>query len=474
MIIGSINFLRSRKAYIPLLVINAITSSCAFLIANSTIFPDSKGYLLLGESIREGFTFSSWYFLPFAVPETLRTWGYPFFLFLARTVLDNLVFVKFIQYLFYLGSLFIAMKIISHISHRKSTQNLFLLFSAINIQVPYYSGLISAESLNIFFITLYAYILVTKKFNTINAIFLGLLGFVNFQLRPAFLLFPFFFLFVIVIFKPERKKVFYLLIQILVFSISLVPFGFWNYTHHGVFKVIPLEGGAGVSHISYWSFKLPSNYTNNTDWHNNVGNDVFMNLVAERSEKNVIKYENELAEIISGASIHMTNQDSARLNVMKENNPGTFILYNSAFTKMREKLFWKFTFSHILEDPSFYIKTRILSFCRFWFTGVNMSKLMDCRSIKCYAKVFPPFTITFTFIFCGLLFVSYHLISKQFAFSKYTDLYILIIYFGLCHIPFAVQARYTVPVHLLVLTLLSCTIMEFVIEAPRSIFRARQ
>jgi hypothetical protein len=460
--------INSTKTYYSLLGLNVIIGFFIFLVASNVRFPDETGYLLMGESLKDGATFSSWYFLPFETPETLRTWGYPFFLFLARSIIDSLLFIKLIQFVSYVASLFIIIKIIKLYTADNAAVIFFLLLSCINIQIPYYAGLISAEALTIFFVSLYCYALLNalkRNLNSKDTLALAILGFVCFQLRPAFLLLPFFMLIVYWITQQKnRKNLKYLFLHLVMFCVSLLPFGYWNYQHHHIFKLTPLQGGAGIAHIGYWAFRLPANYTENFNWSNNVGDDLFMNLIAERKEHHATLFEAEWLDIQARSSIYLNHNDSIKLKLMAKQNPGIFILYNSEYTITQEKLLWKYLIKHIRENPVFYFKTRLLSFCRLWFTGLNQSEWKKCASTADYLKMLIPFLITFVSIFLGLIFISLNLLKFKEYLLKYSTIYFFILYWGICHIAFAIQSRYTVPVHLLTIALLSCVLTDILFK----------
>ena len=78
-------FLESKKAYYLLLGLNALSLLAIFYISSKIEFPDANSYWHLAKGLKQG-TFTSWYFLPVHSPDTLRTWGYPFFVLLCQLV----------------------------------------------------------------------------------------------------------------------------------------------------------------------------------------------------------------------------------------------------------------------------------------------------------------------------------------------------------------------------------------------------
>ncbi|MEJ1238998.1 hypothetical protein WBG78_12765 [Chryseolinea sp. T2] len=455
----------SKRASVILLALNIATSFVIFLVASKSYFPDQTGYVHLGESFGHG-TFSSWYFLPTQVPETLRTWGYPYFLFLIRSLNESLLFVKIIQYLFYLTSLWLCLQLIEQLTNSRTSINIFLLLAVINIQIPYYTGLIAAEALCIFFTLLYFYFLVKQlelKLTAWGALLWGLTAFINFQLRPAFIVIPVATAAFLLIrsFKSHRVA---MASHLLIFAVGLMPFAFWNLKHHGVFKFTPLQGGAGVTHIGYWAYLLPANYKEYYLWSNNVGDDIFMNLVAERSEEHAADFEEEWAQIRSSTSEYLSAKDSVILSAMAKSNPGMFVTYNSEFTKAQEKLLWHYTFKHIKERPFFFFKTRLISACRVWFTGINRTEWRKSDGLVSRIKALTPFLISFTFAFGGIIYIAISLVRNKALFRKYSILLGLILIWGLCHSLFAIQARYGVPMHLIILLMVACISTEQILS----------
>jgi len=95
-----------------------------------------------------------------------------------------------------------------------------------------------------------------------------------------------------------------------------------------------------------------------------------------------------------------------------------------------------------------------------WFTGIDVTEIKNARSKSEYLKILIPFTLTFVFIFLGLLVVTLILFTRRDLFIKFFPAYAIIFFWGSGHILFSIQARYTVPVHLLLLMLIACILTE--------------
>lgn len=453
-----------RYYLIALWTLNVLSILAAFALANAGTFGDETSYWQMAKGIAEG-RFSSWYLLEDYYPETLRTPGYPIFISALTTLVDSKFFIKVVQLLLHFASIVLAYKVLTTLSSSNITRAVFLLLTAINIQIPYYSGCISADSINIFLVIAYAYLILAKPHSLRTALLTGVVAGLAFQMRPAILFLPVLVLVVGIYFNKQEWK--YYVVQACVFIVLLLPFAAWNKKNHDTFKVTTIEGGAGVAHFGIWSFKLPQGYSEHFYWNNTTGYD-FTNPIAVSDgirQGNVLKYEAEWNAINKTLEQYNSEKDLKNLEYMRANNPGMFVLYNSRYTKERERLLWKATVETIKEDPWFYFKTRLYTVCRFYFTGINEKDLRECNSIACTMKAIYPFAVTFSTIFMGLIASLVCMMRKQFRTNwRLVILLLFSVYMGACHFPFAIQARYTVSVHFCILVLLSYFLGRMVLK----------
>ena len=454
--------LNNKRTYYFLIACNLVVSLIGFYLGTKTAYYDSIGYWNMGKSFGYG-TFSSWYFLPVSAPETLRTWGYPFFLFLCQQIADSPLVAQTIQLTLYLTSIFLILKLIKLFNSNLIYRNIFLLILIPNIKTSFYSGQISADSLCIFFMTLYAYLYYSLRNSVLKMILMAVCGFVLFQLKPVFLLFPVLLFLYQLIFQREKIKLY--LFSTILYLLLLLPFGFWNYSNHGVFKVTPLEGGGGIMHIGYWCFKLPESYQEKFYWGLNCTADYTQpNFTASVEKSNNARlFETEWNDINNQLK-PFADEEEQTIALMSANDSGQFILHTGTYTNEREKLLVGKTIEHIKEEPLFYLETRIYTFCRLWFTGINKNEWNDADSVTAKIKVLYPFLTSFVFIFWGLILIIAFVLLKKLSWSKFHFLFLLTIYFGLIHTPFAYQSRFTVPVHLFILLMFSFVITNFVFD----------
>ncbi|HLG33724.1 MAG TPA: hypothetical protein VI757_02505 [Bacteroidia bacterium] len=450
--------LDSKKAFVALFLLNVLAALAVLSVSSALRFNDEKTYWTMGESILHG-KFSSWYFLPDYYPETLRTPGYPVFLALCQLVSGSAMFVKVLQLLIYFVSVFLCTRIIRKMTQAYFYRTVFLLLLILNPQIVYYSGLISAEVLNIFFIVLVLYFVMRER-TFRNALLIALFSYCAFIVRPAFLLFPFLLFFYFIF--AGRKNFKYASLFILTYTILLLPFGIWNKREHGIFKVTSLEGGAGVAHIGFWLFKLPEGYNKQFYWpiavkHDAIQPDFFSD---KEKQENALLYEKECKDIFNALETYNSRKDSAYYSLMKDNDLGLLPLHNSKYTVAREKALWAITIQHIIDEPFFYLKSRLYTLFRSYVTGINRFEFVNAKSFLTKLKVVLPFIITFLFIFLGLLFITVRILRGKVDFPNKYAFLLLFWYYGLVHLPFTIQGRYTVPVHLLILMTLSISMMK--------------
>jgi hypothetical protein len=445
--------LNSQATNRSLLFLNVFAVLGIFYISSKTEFPDANSYWYMAKGLRHGM-FSSWYFLPVYTPETLRTWGYPFFVYLCQWIYDAPVTVKLVQLLMHFGSLLLVLKLIRHFKHEIVYRNIFLLLLLPNLQIAYYAAQVAAETPTIFFIVLFFYVWFTKTDSWKKCILLAIISFVIFQLRPAFLLMPFALVGYKLFFQRTGLK--YAFTFLGLFIISLSPFGLWNKKAHGIFKVTPLEGGVGAANLGYWGFILPDGYNPKFYWDASFSKDLTQPSFAtdEQRKKNQHAYEQEWKEINEQLKPYITKEDSVRMEVYGEKRYRLWEVMSSGYTAKREQLLKQFLIKDIKNNPGYYIKTRLYTLIRLWFTGINKHEF-EKASLTGKLKLLYPFVITFLSIFLGLLVIIFALFKRWVLFKHYWPLLLIIAYYGVMHIPFGIQARYTVPVHIFILMLLS-------------------
>lgn len=453
------DFLNSRKTFWFFLVLGACSALSTFIYGHIVGFSDEGHYWSLAKGMHHG-KFSAWYFLPMDTPETLRTWGYPFFLYLCQFISNSYWFVQIVQLIIYGCSVYMILKLIKHFYAPLAYRTLFVIFLVFNNHLAFYSGVLIAECLTLFFVTLFVTVYILNKESYKKYILLAVISFALYQLRPIFLLFPVMLFVYMLLFYRDSIK--YASVMLMVFLFSLIPFALWNKANHGVYKVTPLEGGIGVAFQGgYWDYRLPLGFKAPYYWGMEIDNDLLEPSFMTKQEKEagVKVYISDWEEIEAALhSKYMTKTDSLREQYQKSPlyaHSRIFKIYGTAYTQAREELIKKKLIQHIKEDPGFYIKTRIYNFFRQWVTGINGAQFEKAGNIKGYIIALYPFIITFLFILTGLFIICIHLLRKKLSWKQFHIFFLFIGYIAVVDVPFGVMSRYTVPVHLFILMLLS-------------------
>lgn len=456
--------LNDKRTFYFFLFIAACSSLATFIYGRINGFSDERHYWSLAEGMHHG-KFSAWYFLPIDTPETLRTWGYPFFLYLCQFFSNSYLLPQIIQFIIYGISVYYILKLIKHFYEPLAYRTFFLICLVFNNHLSFYSGVLIAESLTLFFVTLFATVYILKKESIIKYILLAIICFALFQLRPIFLLFPVFLFLYVIIFN--RKQLKYSLVMLAVFIFSLVPFALWNKANHGVYKITPLEGGYGAALQSgYWDLRLPIGFTAPYYWGIDIDNDLLQPSFISKEEKaaNAKIYVKDWEEMLATLrSKYATKEDLAREAYINDPAYGylkTFITYSAQYTLAREQMLKEKFIGYVKQDPWFYFKTRVYTFFRQWVTGINGAQLSSASNIKEYMIALYPFLVTFFFILGGLFIICIQLLRRNLSWNNYHIFFLFISYIALVDIPFGVMSRYTVPVHLFILTLLSIIVVN--------------
>ena len=264
--------LNERKTFWFFLVLATVSSLATFVYGHIVGFSDEGHYWSLAEGMHHG-KFSAWYFLPFDTPETLRTWGYPFFLYLCQFFSNSYLFVQIVQLLIYSISIYCMLKLIRYFYDPLAGRTVFLICLVFNNHLSFYAGVLIAECLTLFFVTLFATVYILKKESYTKYILLALICFSLYQLRPIFIAFPVFLFLYFILFNRSRIK--YGSVMLVAFILSLIPFAIWNKSKHGIYKVTPLEGGYGAALQSgYWEFRLPKGFTAPYYWGISIDEDL--------------------------------------------------------------------------------------------------------------------------------------------------------------------------------------------------------
>ena len=448
-ILQSFSSVLSKKStfYFLLCIVGFITL-LFFYINKDTLSGDHFTYLYYIKGMQQG-RYSYWYFLKDYLPDTFRNPGFPGFLYLLSLVKDSILFIKTIQLLLLFLTISFMLKIIEHYENSLVLKNLFLIAIGINFVVLPYPAFIYPETLMMFLITLIVYVELSLEEDTWKKIILlALLYGYCFQVRPVILFIPILrFLF----FVYQYKKLSFIknLTFIIIFILTLLPYGFWNLKYHKQFRITPIEGGAGAMYLGYWSPKL-INYKEEKYWRNVMYKDVLFNFEDINTvPHNVELFNNEMDSVDKICSKYITPKDSVNMLVMK-NYPHLFVTLNTQYTNEREEILKSLAVKHYFQDWQYSLKLKTYTFFRLWYTSLSLEEKKDQPLIK-QMPLIAAFVTTFSTL---LLFIFYFLFClwkrRDIIYTLLLPLF-LCLYFDIFHVPFVIQSRYTIPVRMLYL-----------------------
>lgn len=455
-------WLGSARLFWTLAGVNLLIAvAVAVATAHTLNLDDRSSYLGLAEGLRYG-RYSAWYFLPDYLPDTFRNPGYPLFLFLLQSVGLAEQGIHAVQVGLYLATVGLIVRVAAQCEPGPNSwlaRNVFLLLLIPNIQLAYLAAYIYPEVLVAFSIALYGTVALTWPTGWKRTVTLGLVAGLVFQLRPVFIFFPL--AQVLLDFWQSRGRHWayswgQAAALLLVFGSTMLPYAFWNHRHHGVFKPTSLEGGAGVMQIGFWALRMPG-YAEGRYWGNRMGDEVISFAAPATVPAHIAAFNREW-DLIDAQSIPlMTARDRRYKALMHHYLPPArpeygylFPTYSSAYTLRREQLLMQANVADILREPGYYLKTRLYTLVRLWVTGIQRPAWQAAATPLVKIKIVYPALVSGLTFLLAVLGIAWGVRRRgvRDCLPTWRFTLALVAYFGLVHLPFAIQARYTVPVRL--------------------------
>ena len=444
---------RFRAMITMLVVINMLIAMAIMLITGRTVMADGLSYLALADGIRHG-NYSQYWQVGLDIPDTTRTPGLPMFFAVIMAVSGTEDAIKWVHLGIYLLAILLSLKVISRITDNKKAQILFLLLLILLANVPLYIAQAYPEIPSLGAIALILYTLTRPGGITLGqAIAVGLLHGAIFQFRPIYLLFPFCLAAVAFIIDRRGFHVYRHALVLLVYGATLLPYGWWNLKHHDVFKVTPLESGAGVAHIGFWAGKIPG-YTEHFHWGNTTGDEILRFVPEDSIPNNIAEYEREWRAIKQEIAPLLSARDSLMLRSQRRLDRPVMSTFNSEYVKAQERLLWDRTLEHCLNEPGYLIRYKLYSMVRLWVIGVDRSDFLQA-DLKNKLKQLLPLGYTLFLFLLMVILLPVALNRDRGLLQRTYPMLLYLLYFGLIHVPFALQARYTTPVRLVMLIMIS-------------------
>ena len=248
-----------NKTQLILLIIstNLILRSFFFfsLDADSLVYSDQTKYIGISEALLNNFNFKSHHIIQ-------RVPLYPFFIFLIRSIIDNLLFVVLIQNLLGILSLYLIYNTCKIIDKRISI--LATLIYSFNLNIILYQNLIMTEAIfaSFFVLSIFFLLKFLKKKNLKFLIYLTISLAISALIRPQ-LYYIFYLMFVIIFFllnKSIKEKIKFFLIFTIIFKSFLFIWEYRNYKVHGEkFFIIAKEInliGYYLPHYDQYEYKI--------------------------------------------------------------------------------------------------------------------------------------------------------------------------------------------------------------------------
>lgn len=251
-----------------------------------------------------------------------------------------------------------------------------------------------------------------------------------------------------------------------VYVFTMLPYGCWNLKQHGVFSVTPLEGGGGAMYLGYWSYKMPG-YIETRYWYNKYEKNIISFVEDKDVNNNIVAFNKEWDYIDSACAKYLTAQDTLNVKIMRRYTGSLFITYNGTYTYEREKLLKKLAVQHYLDEPSYTFKVKLYTFFRLWFAGLDKNFFLNKPSFIAFVLLVLPFLVTFPAFLLFVLFVPYAIFRRKIAYKEAALLLITMAYFGLIHLPFVLQSRYTIPVRPFMYILISIAICRLFFNSEK-------
>ena len=413
---------------------------------------DHTSYMDLAHGILVG-KYSLWWWMPEFVPDTFRTPGFPLYLATIVKLFGNWKAMWAINAALYLLSLHWMVRIIARFDDRPLTGNLALVFLLPLVNVPYYITQVLPEIPALASVTAIVY-LVTRpgRMSWMEAIALGALYGFSFQCKPIYLLLPPALAIAHWWYARGRSDVRGHAVALSVFAITLLPYTIWNKAHHGVWSTTPLEGGGGVMHFGIWAGAIP-NYQEHRYWSNFTGDEIIDFVPTSSVPANIATYEAEWDSTMARIAPLRTHTDSL-MELAYHHSLGGTRTYSAPYTLEREQLLKQYARDRATADFGYTLAYKSWSALRLWVIGVQRTKFKEAGVAGKLAQLYPTIT-TFVVFMLTVLFSSIAFVRKRLSLAPLLPVVLHLVYFGLIHIPFVIQVRYTTAVRPIMMVLLA-------------------
>lgn len=452
----ALRFLQRRSTSWFLLALNIVVAAGIMWSTRNVVLADAWSYIGLANGILHG-EYSMWWHLAEDYPDTVRMPGFPLVIAGVMALFGTWKSMIWVNALLYGVALLCTRAVIHRVDGRVLTWNLFLLLLIPMIFIPYYITQVYTEVPVLALTSLALYIgMRPGPLRWPWALALGLVFGCAFQFKPVLLLLPP--LYAVCRWWQGRSwaEARGLVLMLTVFGATLLPYGLWNRFQHGVFKITPLEGGAGVMHFGLWAGKLPG-YTEKAYWHNFAGDELIRFTPEEDIPANIAAYEQEWQGVNERLTPLLTAHDLVLFTDTVEPPYPSMRTLNPEYTVLRDRLLIDRTIQLAKTDPLYTALFKTYSAVRFWVIGIQRADFAGA-SFAGRAQMLYATGITLLAFVATLVLVPLAFRRGYVAWSGIWQFVFYMLYFGLFHLPFAIQARYTVPVRFAMFAVLAMAV----------------
>lgn len=428
--------------------------------------PDQVTYFRLADGLREG-RFSIWNGIIDPAPlDVLRTQGYPAFLALWRSITGRVELIFLAQGALYMATLALLAALLRQGARDHLRANLFLLMMLPQFQMLHYVCSVFPEILAGCLCALAAWMFTRPSGLRRDLLLAGTLA-AAFWVRPAMLFAPVFLLLADLFFASAKERFVNLrhglFVALLFVLLAPLPYTLWNLRGHGVASPVPLAGSAVNSNLGIWQLRLPGYGTMHYFQYSTFGREFIPLVGDDEAARYFLEYQAQWARIDSVSRMSMTAADSVNMPIMATRMNDLYVTRSPSYTIALDKAISAENRRMVLDEPLYYVGTRLYAAARLWITNINlpMRKVVyvpgtgvrpivgDPEGWKGWAGAIAPFLLTFTTFGLGLPWLAWRILRDPGRWRVRRHLLALILYVWMVHIPMSIQSRYTVPVHAL-------------------------
>ncbi|MFN6114971.1 MAG: hypothetical protein ACK46C_03725 [Flavobacteriales bacterium] len=466
--------LSSKKTRLVLFCLHIVLMALGFVVFGDRPSGDQATYIRLAEGLEHG-TFSYWNGIMEPPPlETYRTHGYPVFLWLVR---HDLTAARVAQNVLLLVNLLLLLQWVGKRPNGLFAQNLLLLLLLPQFQLLHYAHEILPEAVMVPLCSAVAVVGMAPPSRR-RSVMLGMLIALAWWVRPVLLLFPLFVLLADLVLTRGAQRAAALRANLTTLTLFAVfaplPFALWNLGAHGVFKPVPISGSSRIANMGFWQHRLPGYGSMHYFHYNYFGREFFPWVNDDEAAMHYARYNEQWERIEAAAIPFMTASDKTNIPIMEASYPDLFVTRSARLTVALDSLIARETMASIKAEPGFYLATRLYTAARLWITNINrpMERMVfrpepgvrpvvgTANGIKGWLGMLAPFLLSFVTFGIGGIFLVVCVIRYRQQWHERRYALFLVGYIWVIHIPMAIQSRYTVPVHGVVIALIAVAAVE--------------